>query len=249
MKRRLLTIIALSGAALCARAQELDQTKEALSKWVETRWLISEEKEKWAVEREMLSDRIDLMRTERDSISTSIHETQAKIADTDTRREARVEENNELKNASAMLVNRIHTLETQVLELLPSVPPPVQERVRAVSQSIPKGEETDLSLSIRYQNLIYVLSQLNKAASEILVESEVRELADGTQAEGQTLYIGFACAYWCTNNGDMAQVGRPTPEGWTWEANDEIAKHVLDAIAIMKGEKVAEFIPLPVEVD
>jgi len=249
MKRKLLIILALSGAAAWVQAQELDLTKEALSKWVETRKLISEEREKWELEREMLGDRIDLVRSERDALSQKIHETQSLITDADKKRGDLVKENDELKNASATLVNRIFTLERGVLNLLPILPQPVQDRIRPLSQRIPKTEETDLSLSERYQNVIGIINELGKGANEITVVSEVRELPDGSTAEVQTLYIGYACAYYCTNKGDIAGVGFPTADGWHWEPNNAIAPKVADAIAVLKNEKVAEFIPLPVSVN
>jgi len=249
MRRKLLLIAAFAGTTAAVQAQELDLTKEALSKWVETRKLISEEKQQWELEREVLSDRIDLVRAEKDSLAEKIHETQSLITDADRKREDLVRENDALKNASATLVNRIFSLERAVLTLLVTLPEPVQERMRPLSQRIPKTEETELSLSERYQNVIGIINELNKAAQEITVVSEVRELPDGSKAEGQTLYIGFGCGYWCTNKGDMAQYGRPTADGWKWEPSNDIASGVADAIAIMKNEKVAEFIPLPVSVN
>ncbi len=249
MKRQLLMILAISGAAACVQAQELDRTKEMLSKWVETRKLISEEKQTWELEREMLGDRIDLVRSERDTLSQKIHETQSLITGADKKREDLVEENDSLKNASATLVNRIFTLERNVLALLPTLPSPVQDRIKPLSQRIPKTEETDLSLSERYQNVIGIINELNKGANEITVVSETKELPDGSQAEVQTLYIGYARAYYCTNKGDIAGYGYPDAGGWKWEADNTIAPKVADAIAVLKNEKVAEFIPLPVSVN
>jgi len=249
MKRKRLIILALSGAAACIQAQELDSTRDALSKWVETRKLISEEKQQWELERQMLGDRIDLIRTERDSLTQKIHETQADITDADRKREDLVKENDALKNASAALVNRIFTLEREVLALLPTLPEPVVERIRPLSQRIPGTEETELSLSERYQNVVGIVNELNKGSGEIAVVSEARDLPDGTRAEVQTLYIGYACAYFCTNKGDIAGSGYPTASGWKWEADNSIAPQVVDAIAILKNEKVAEFIPLPLRVD
>ncbi len=250
MKTKYTWMLVLAVAAAGSlQAQELDRTKEALSKWVETRKLISEEKQKWELEREVLSDRIDLVRAEKDNLAEKIHETQSLITDADKKREHLVAENDGLKNASATLVNRIFSLEREVLTLLITLPEPVQDRLRPLSQRIPKDEDTDLSLSERYQNVIGIVNELNKAAQEITVVSEVRQLPDGTTAEGQTLYIGFGCAYWCTNKGDMAQYGHPAADGWTWEPSDAIASSVADAIAILKNEKVAEFIPLPVSVN
>ncbi|WP_372806826.1 DUF3450 family protein [Pontiella sp.] len=250
MKKRLMMIFAVSGAAAClAQDTELERAKEMLSKWVETRKLISQEKEQWALEREMLGDRIDLVRSERDSLHSKIHETQSLITDADKKREDLVQENDSLKNASATLVNRIFTLERNVLKLLPTLPQPVQDRMKPLSQRIPKSPTTDLSLSERYQNVIGIVNELNKSANEIAVVSEVRDLPDGSTAEVQTLYLGFGCAYYCTAKGDVAGMGRPSADGWRWEPNNALAKPVADSIAILKNEKTAEFISLPVRVD
>lgn len=249
MKSKLLMVFMLSGMAACALAQELDLTKEALSKWVETRKLISEEKQTWELERLMLSDRIDLIRTERDALSQKIHETQADITEADRKRADLVQENESLKNASATLVNRIYSLEREVMALLPSLPEPVQERIRPLSQRIPKTAETDLSLSERYGNVIGIINDLNKGAGEITVVSETRDLPDGGKAEVQTLYLGYARAYYCTNKGDIAGFGYPVAGGWTWEPDNALAPQVAGAIAVLKNEKVAEYIPLPVSVD
>lgn len=249
MKRKLMMILVLSGAALGVQAQDLDATKEALSKWVETRKLISEEKQKWELEREILGDRIDLVRNERDTLNSKIHETQSLITDADKKREDLVKEKDALKNASATLVNRIFTLEREVMALLPTLPEPVQERIKPLSQRIPKTQETDLSLSERYQNVIGIINDLNKGAGEITVVSEVKTLADGTTAEVQTMYIGYAVGYSCNNNGDVAFVGTPTSKGWNWEQDNSIAPKVADSISILKNEKVAAFIEMPVSVN
>lgn len=232
-----------------AQASELELTKETLAKWVETRKLISLEKEQWVLEQEVLADRIDLVTSERDSLVQKIAETEELITDADKKRTALVEENDALKAASASLVKKITALERGVLALLPRLPEPVQARIKPLSQRIPLKAETDLTLSERYQNVIGVVNELNKTAGEITVVSEVRELPDGSSAEVQTLYLGYARAFYCTNKGDIAGVGYPGEQGWNWEPNDAIAQQVADSIAILKNEKVAEFIPLPLSVD
>lgn len=249
MKKRMIAVLALTGVAVCVQAQELEETKETLSKWVETRKLISEEKQQWVLEREILGDRIDLVRNERDTLTSKINETQSLITDADKKREDLVSEKDALKNASATLVNRIYTLEQEVLALLPTLPEPVRERIKPLSQRLPKTEETELSLSERYQNVIGIINELNKGAGEITVVSEVKKLSDGSTAEVQTLYIGYAVGYSCNNNGDAAFVGTPGADGWTWVQDNSIAQNVADSISILKNEKVAAFVEMPVSVN
>jgi FtsZ-binding cell division protein ZapB len=242
-------MMVLAALAAAAQAQDLDESKEMLSKWVETRKLVSEEKEKWALEREMLGDRIELVRNEKQTLAEKIHQTQSLITDADKKREDLVKENDALKNASATLVNRIFTLERSMLSVLSLMPEPVQERIKPLSQRIPKSAETDLSLSERYQNVVGIANELNKNANEITVVSEVKELPNGSTAEVQTLYVGFARAYYCTNKGDIAGVGYPVEGGWKWDADHSLAPKVADAIAILKNEKVAAYIQLPATVN
>ena len=248
MKKTMIMVMMASAAAF-AQESELEAQKEALSKWVETRKLISEEKHNWELEREILGDRIDLVRSEKEGLTKKINETRSLITEADKKREGLVNENDALKNASATLVNRIYLLEREVLDLLPTLPEPVQDRIKPLSQRIPKTEETELSISERYQNVIGIINDLNKNAGEIRVLSEVKELSDGSTAEVQTMYVGYAQAYYVNNKGDIAGYGYPTEEGWQWTEDNMLAGKVADAIAVMKNEKVATFIQLPAKVN
>jgi transposase-like protein len=249
MRIQKVIIAAVLCAAFTSVADELEMTKELLSKWVEARKLISEERQQWELEREVLSDRLDLVRSETDSLNEKIHETRAEITSADQKRAKLVEENDGLKEASATLVNRIFSTERSVLRLLTQLPEPVQERMKPLSQRIPSSSVTDLSLSERYQNVVGILNELNKAANEITVVSEVRALPGGNRAEVQTLYIGFARAYYASLKGDIGGYGTPSDAGeWVWTSDASLAEKVNDAIAILKNEKVATYIPLPVRV-
>ena len=118
-----------------------------------------------------------------------------------------------------------------------------------MSQRIPIKDQSELTLSERYQNVIGVINELNKGASEISVISEVRSLLNGESAEVQTLYLGYAHAFYCTTKGDIAGIGYPSRDGWVWKPKNEIAQEIADSIAIFKNEMVAEYITLPISVD
>ena len=63
------------------------------------------------------------------------------------------------------------------------------------------------------------------------------------------MYIGYAVGYSCNNNGDVAFVGKATSSGWEWEQDNSIAQNVADSISILKNEKVAAFIEMPIRVN
>ncbi len=250
MKKEVLMALATFSGAVAAPPDDLALAKEALAKWVETRRLISLEKQQWTLEREMLDKRIELMQSERDALVENIKETEHLIADADRKHSNLMEENEALKSASTVLEGQISDIERGVLKILPALPPPVQRQVKPLSRRIPETAETALTLSERYQNVIGIVNELNKRAGEITVVSEVRELPDGDPAEMQTLYLGYAQAFYFKNRRDnIAGVGHPTGEGWVWEPNNNIAAQVADSVSILKNEKVAEFVLLPLGVE
>lgn len=248
MSRILITLTFVLFTQICF-SNEIDITKELISKWVETKKLISLESEEWKIEQEVLKDRIDLISSERNSLREKINETESLINQSDTKRTDLGKDNESLKKASTLLSEKINILENKLLILLPTLPQHIQEKIKPLSQRIPLNKKNELTLSERYQNVVGIVNELNKGASEISVISEVRSLLDGESAEVQTLYLGYAHAFYCTTKGDIAGIGYPSRDGWVWKPKNEIAQEIADSIAIFKNEMVAEYITLPINMD
>lgn len=248
MSRILITLTFVLFTQICF-SNEIDITKELISKWVETKKLISLESEEWKIEQEVLKDRIDLISSERNSLREKINETESLINQSDTKRTDLGKDNESLKKASTLLSEKINILENKLLILLPTLPQHIQEKIKPLSQRIPLNKKNELTLSERYQNVVGIVNELNKGASEISVISEVRSLPDGESAEVQTLYLGYAHAFYCTTKGDIAGIGYPSQDGWVWKPKNEIAQEIADSIAIFKNEMVAEYITLPINMD
>jgi FtsZ-binding cell division protein ZapB len=230
-------------------APTVDDTRKALEKWVETRRLIAREKRDWALGREMLNERIALVKREIESLRTRIADAEESISEAEKKRESLIEENDKLKAASADLKNTVIALENRTTELLQRLPESIRANVRQLSQQFPEDpDDSKLSLGIRFQNVVGVLNYLNKRNRDITVTSEVRDLKDGTSAEVTTVYVGISQAYYVSADGSLAGVGTATADGWVWTPANEAAAPIAQAIAILKNEKVAEFVRLPVEV-
>jgi hypothetical protein len=75
----------------------------------------------------------------------------------------------------------------------------------------------------------------------------VRNLAGGKPAEVKTIYVGLAQAYYVSGGGE-AGIGRPTPEGWQWQPQNDIARDVLTVLEVLEGKHSPTFVPLPVSV-
>lgn len=246
-------VLFLSTGAISADKEEADieATRTALEKWVETQRIISQEKRDLELAKEMLSERIELVQREIDSLKEKIKDANESIAEADKKRAEMMEENEKLKTASESLKGVLVSLESDTKQLLKQMPKPIQEKVKLLSQQLPDEQaetETKLTISQRFQNVVGILNEINKSNRNISVTSEVRSLPDGTSAEVTTLYIGVGKAYYVGANNSIAGIGTASDDGWEWEPANEAAPQVAQAVAILNNEQVAAFIQLPIEI-
>lgn len=229
---------------------QIETARESLQQWVETERLISKEKRDLQLSREVLTERISLVEQEIESLRSKITTAEESIAEADLKRAELMETNEKLKQASSSLGGIVATLEERTLGLLARLPEPIRDRVKPLSQRIPKpGEETKLSTSERFQNIVGILNEVNKFNGEITVTSEVRTLEDGTSAEVTALYLGIGQAFYSGGNGTIAGVGTASGDAWTWKPANDSAAEIASAVAILKNEQVATFVHVPVKVD
>jgi hypothetical protein len=231
----------------------VDGARAAIERMVETRRILSRERADWALGRELLEDRIAVVREEIASVRERIDRTQASITEADRTREELAGQAERLRESSEGLAAMVAGLEARTATLLERLPAPIRERVRPLSQRFPEDPAaSELSLSARFQNVIGVLNELNKFHREVSVTSEVREIAIGptTQPiEVAAVYIGLSLGFYASSDGRFAGTGTATDGVWTWTERNEAAAEIQRAIAILQGEAVAEFLPLPVTID
>ena len=143
----------------------------------------------------------------------------------------------------------LNDLENSTKDLLKQLPDPLRERVKPLSQRLPKDQkEAKLSMGERFQNVIGILNEVNKFNREITMTSEVRELPDGSSSEVTALYVGISQGFYANAAGDIAGVGASSPDGWTWRPANESALQISEAISILKNETVVSFVQVPVEI-
>jgi FtsZ-binding cell division protein ZapB len=229
--------------------EDIDNARQKIESWVETKHIISKEKQDWELGREMLNERISLVQNEIESLREKISQAQESIGDADKKRMKLVEENDKLKSTSDKLGDIVAKLESSTVSLDKKLPDPLRELVKPYSQSIPKSSnETELSLSIRFQNIIGLVNAVNKFNNEISLNSEVRDLPNGDKAEVTTMYVGLGQAYYVGANNSIAGVGLPSENGWVWESDDKVADKIAEAIKILNNESVASYVPLPIKI-
>ncbi len=226
----------------------LEETRVMMGKWIETQQIISKERKDWQQGKEILLGRIDLVKKEIASLEEKTRQAQSHATEADTKRGDLVTENEELKATGLQLVEAVKGMEVKVHRLFKSAPEPIQKKLDTLHQRIPEDPNTTrISIAERFQNVLGILNELNKANNEIAVNFEVHELADGKPSQVNVIYVGLTQAYYVSNSGE-AGMGRPTPEGWKWEPSKAIARDVVTVLDILQGKHSPAFVPLPAKV-
>jgi septal ring factor EnvC (AmiA/AmiB activator) len=246
----LVACLICSGAVPDNNNSNIEDARMALEKWIETQRIISQEKRDFELSKEMLSERIELVQSEIESLHSKINQANESIAEADKKRAEMIEENDKLKKASESLSSTLVSLEDRTKQLLYRLPDPIRERVKPLSQRLPDNTgKSELSIAERFQNIVGILNEIDKFNREISVTSEVRTLEEGSSIEVTALYIGLGQSYYASADGRLAGTGTSSDRGWVWRQANESAVQIVDAIAILKNEKVASFVQLPVKIE
>lgn len=247
-----LVILALLAPANPTRADSSDGVeamKAALEKWVETKQLTSKERQQSRQEEELLHARIELLQARVNDVRTRTDEIRKELLQAQEKQASLDAESAKLDRALATLRDRVSTLESHTQALLKGAPEPLQRKAEVLSQQFPKDPmKTDLTLSLRYQNVIGVLNMMNNFNNEVTLTTEVRELGEGKAMEVRVLYYGLGQAYFCNKDASVAGVGWPGPDGWKWETRNQIGPTVASLIAQQLNEKTPGYEALPVTI-
>jgi prefoldin subunit 5 len=227
---------------------ELKDTRASMGKWLETQQIISKERKNWEQEEDILLGRIEVVKQEVATLEERIRQTEASVAEAEKKKQGFAAENDQLKAVTERLTAKVGTMEAEVRRLFKRLPDPIMARIQPLYQRIPEdAANTKVSVAERFQNVVGILNEVNKANNEILVNFEVHTLADGKPSEVKAIYVGLAQAYYVSAKGE-AGIGRPTDEGWKWEPSKSIANDVLMALDILQGKHSPAFVPLPVKI-
>lgn len=235
-------------AAQAEVRERIELTRDALEKWVETRRTIGVERRDWALGKDLLDSRIDVLDRELKTLADRTKEVDATLTEADRKRDTLAQEAGTLKDASAQLAAMAAQLETKVKALVKRFPTPLAEKLKPLTQRLPEDSAaTTLSLAVRFQNIVGIINEANRFNREITQSSEIRKLADGSSVEVTAVYLGLAQGYYVGAGGRIAGIGRGAPEGWTWTESNDNGPAIERIVAILRNQKPAAFVPIPVK--
>lgn len=244
-----LPLLAQAGSAE-QNAETIKQSRETLAQWIETQRIISQEESSWKTSKLTLEGRVALVQQELDGYTGRIARSNKDVTAEDTRKATLQRELDSAKAAPVALTEAAGQLEAKVRALKGVLPDPVFKKVEALYQRIPDDPKTTkVSLAERFQNILGILNEADKANNDMIVLSEVREVAGAKPTEVETVYVGLAQAYFVNSDRDFAGVGRPVNGKWEWKRMDEIAGEVAEVLAVMSTKSKPKFVHLPARID
>jgi hypothetical protein len=228
----------------------IEATRETLTKWVETKQLISKEKSDWASGKDILEDRVRLAEAETTTVRDKLKEISVAVAEAQKKRDELAAQTDKLKATAEKSKAMVIAAEKKLRPLLPQLPEPLREKLKPIIARFPEdSEKSTASMAERLQNVLGILDQASAFNSTVASVKELRTFPDGTRAEVTTVYLGLSQAYYTNREGTLAGIGHPGPDGWIWKPDNANGKKILLAVHILEGkEKGATFIDLPVKI-
>ncbi len=240
--------------APAANAGYLGLSRELLNKYYETRKLLDKERSEWKLGKDVLQSRVDLLDSQLKELISKAEEENKTISTNDTEREKLDARNKELLAVQDQQVEIVEKMEARVRRLWKILPGTLQAKLQPQYDGMPvegkKRDEIKATAAERFLKVLAILNEVNKFHSDITVTNERRKLKDGREVEVRTIYFGLGAAYYAGSEetADVAGIGTPGPDGWVWKETPEQAADIDLLIGMNKGEKVADFVPLPIEI-
>ncbi|WP_170266939.1 DUF3450 family protein [Brevifollis gellanilyticus] len=233
-----------------AASTAMDETRSLLQQWAATQRLISSERTEWETGKAMLEGRIQLLKASIEETEKKIAEAKTKLDDAKKRTTEAETEKAQIKEASDALIASAPELEKGVKNLFTRVPGVVQEKVKVLHDRIPKeGADTkNITAAERFQNVLGILNELNKANNELNSLPEIHDLGNGKKAEVKVVYVGLGQGYFVNSNGDVGGLGLPSETGWVWNTDPAIAPKMRELVEVMKKAVAPKLVELPAQI-
>jgi len=245
-----LAIGVLIAATSVQAINSLQDTRNALDQWVETRQITSKEKSDWQLEESILTDTKSLLKNELDRVNETLETLKTLETTADEDRATLAAEEDALAEASAVLGSTIGALETQMKAIIITLPEPLVNKIKPLIRRLPEDSaNTKLSLSERIQNIVGILSQADKFNATITTTSESRKISEGKVVGVQTLYWGLAMAYYVDASGTYAGIGFPEENGWKWLKTDGVGSTIQNLLNVYQGSDEIQFVEVPARIN
>lgn len=239
----LLLLSSLTSAIAAETGSTIEQTRAVLNKWIETKRILAEQQSAWEVEKQTLAQAIALYEAEVKLLTEEIRRNEQLSSDADKAVIEAEKREQSLREAAAAVLVVMDQLEEHLLKLIKAFPQPLRDKIKPLAIRIPDPDNRKkVGLSVRMQNIVGILVEVDKFNREISIHTELRKAADGGEFEVQTLYLGLGQGFYTDATGQKAGLGYPINGEWQWVDQPELAGRIREAIDIKDNRRPASFV-------
>ena len=244
-----LACLGLAAACTATAATAIDDAREQLDQWVETRQLISKERADWSVEREILEETRVLLKNEITRLTDALTELEEQSTVADEDRAKLSEEKERLSEGTTVVESNLVALETRLKAIVARFPEPLVDKIKPVLRRLPDDpEDTTMTIGERVQNIVVILSQADQFNNTINRVSSIETMDDGKEVQVDTLYWGLAMAYFVDASGSHAGIRTPGPGGWTSTVVPGAGPQIKQLVDVYEGVGEIQFVDVPAKI-
>ncbi len=250
------SILLLSLMALPAISQEtspLEQTREQLRSWLETKQKEQTEANEWKNEQEVLTNYKEGLIKEIATYKQQIADAKVLAGAADQESSNKITARDQFIAAEKLLSTELRKMEEEFAKVIPLLPPPVARfpKIAVGIESIKKN----LALAIdaqsddvakRLANLTELMAEAEKFQQGVNVFPELHKKSDGSEYSMQVVYFGLAVAYAVNEDSTFALIGVPSEAGWKFSEANQLAPDIQKLIVTATTEKDVSFTNLPI---
>lgn len=235
-----------------SHADQVDDIRNTLKEWVSVEKTISEEQENWRQEKQLLESVLLSLNQEERVLNNSITEAEQLSTRADNERLELISRRDIFQSNTDQFREQLVLFERQAIQLIPRLPNILREELGLMINRLYLSETSSNSLSERAQNLITILTEIQKFDSSITVSNELRSLNTEEKIEVKVLYLGLSTAFYVDKNNRIAGIGHSaaggSEEGWHWNEQNDLADEIKNAIHIFENNDAPALIQLPLNI-
>lgn len=249
--KRLPVLVGACVASLPVLGQTaLEDTVSVLNEWVETERKISEAEAEWEANKASMENLVSIYSREIETLTEIITAAEEDTSVAETRRAELLSQDKAVKAIEDQVVTELVKAEKAVKGLQLLLPPPLQEELLPLFNTLPENPETSkLPIGQRIQPVVAILTQVQKFNQVVTVVEGFREFEAGRTVQTEIVYFGLGSAYYVDQANEHAGAGVLGPDGWEWQDNNELASAVRSFLEIYRGSRQATYVEVPVSVN
>ena len=245
----IITIILLTGIITTgfSKNDNLDQLKQNVEHWINLKKEISTIQNERITDKAIIERELSIAETEKKELKEELKTVSKQQKDIGKNIESLVNHKSELEQAVKGLIPVLDKAEKDILNFKPYIPKPLYPSVKKDFENISKVKNRN-DIIDRLRKLVSLYLKIETMEHETHIVREIFTIKNGSKVEMQVLYIGLSQAFAVSSDGENAQIGKPSNNGWTWVDKSNMASEIQNAIMVYSREVSPEIVNLPISV-